>query len=264
MDTTIDNEGQTSLEKCPPEEHSEINLSPLTPPPEPLSPLSSNSSLSNGSHSKSSPSASSSDTSETAHSADEQEQVALIGNGLKSVTFNLPAQEAKLEEREMRLAVLEDRLKNEQEELESQRLELKKKTEEYENQKNEFDHKKEEWSKLYERQKQELLELEARATSAQGSLGRRSLGVENTQSNSEDRRSIALPRTIAEEEVDAPSSEAKAKPNTYEDDDFEIHSTPPRSFARQSIGQWSVERRKNNMSVKSLVGNFESAVNKRR
>lgn len=33
--------------------------------------------------------------------------------------------------------------------------------------------------------------------------------------------------------------------------------TPPRNYPRQSIGQWSVERAKNNLSVRSLISSLE-------
>lgn len=45
---------------------------------------------------------------------------------------------------------------------------------------------------------------------------------------------------------------------TEEQDDLDPPSTPStRAFPRQSIGQWSVERLKNNMSVKSMVNSME-------
>lgn len=42
-----------------------------------------------------------------------------------------------------------------------------------------------------------------------------------------------------------------------EEDDLGPPETPSKSFPRQSIGQWSVERLRNNMSVKSMVNSME-------
>ena len=42
-----------------------------------------------------------------------------------------------------------------------------------------------------------------------------------------------------------------------ENDDLIPRQTPPRSYPRPSIGQWSVERSRNNMSVRSLVSSLE-------
>lgn len=62
-----------------------------------------------------------------------------------------------------------------------------------------------------------------------------------------------------------PEEEKTAKETRYrtiqeeEQDDLipAIKTTPPRSHPRQSIGQWSVERAKNNMSVRSLISSLE-------
>lgn len=41
-------------------------------------------------------------------------------------------------------------------------------------------------------------------------------------------------------------------------DDLIPAPTPQRQYPRQSIGQWSVERAKNNMSVRSMISTFDS------
>lgn len=271
MDTTITNEPNSSVEKISPntQKQSEKDLMALTPPSD--SPLPSSPAPSTGSsitHSSShsrqtsgtngseqrSPPVSSPDQSETETSSsedEEQQQLLRIGAGLKSVTFDLPAQEARLVEREQRIAELE--------------AQLKKREQEVERRENELNQRSEDWNRQYESKKQELIELEARATSAQSGREslRRSIGTDGSQLNSVDRKSLGRPCTINEEETDTCNSVPSVKCDTYEDDDFDI-KTPPRTFARPSIGQWSSERRRNNMSVKSMIGNFENTINKSR
>lgn len=53
---------------------------------------------------------------------------------------------------------------------------------------------------------------------------------------------------------------AETRPVTIEEekDELDLPCTPPtKSFARPSIGQWSVDRMKNNMSVRRLVNRME-------
>ena len=47
-----------------------------------------------------------------------------------------------------------------------------------------------------------------------------------------------------------------------EKDDLIPSITPAKSYPRQSIGQWSVERHKNNMSVRSLISSLESSASR--
>lgn len=51
--------------------------------------------------------------------------------------------------------------------------------------------------------------------------------------------------------------EAQKRPTIMEEDELDLPNTPPRYCPRQSIGQWSVDRLKNNLSVKSLVTSLE-------
>lgn len=52
--------------------------------------------------------------------------------------------------------------------------------------------------------------------------------------------------------------ETKQWLDIFEEDELEPPTTPStRTFPRQSIGQWSVERMKNNMSVRTMVSSME-------
>lgn len=206
---------------------------------------------------------------------EDEPQVTLIGSHLKSVTFNLPTQQNKLEEREKQLAELEARLKDKEQKLDAREQELvarlKDEEQKLEMRVKEFELKADEWTKLYEGKKRELMALESRENNAQPSFTgrdvRMSLENENgapeaasNQPESIRRKSYARPRTINEEEMENSNAD---QPDGFDDDAFEI-KTPPRSFSRPSIGQWSVERRKNNMSVKSMISNFENCMKKGR
>lgn len=187
---------------------------------------------------------------------EEEPQVTLIGTHLKSVTFNVPAtQQNKLAERERELTELEARLADKEQELEMRERELELKSEE--------------WLRQYEVKKKELMDLESRVKSREqpsftGKDVRISLENDNASGaattnppESIKRKSLARPRTIDEEETE--NSPRAAQRDNYDDDEFEI-KTPPRSFSRPSIGQWSTERRRNNMSVKSMISNFEKSI----
>lgn len=203
---------------------------------------------------------------------EDEPQVTLIGSHLKSVTFNLPAQQTKLEEREKQLAELESRLKEREQKLENREQELvarlKDEEQKLEMRVKEFELKADEWTKLYEEKKRELMALESRENNTQPSFTGRDvrMSLENESGLTEAapdgirRKSYARPRTINEEETENSNT---GQPDGYDDDAFEI-KTPPRSFSRPSIGQWSVERRKNNMSVKSMISNFENCMKKGR
>ena len=63
-----------------------------------------------------------------------------------------------------------------------------------------------------------------------------------------------------------PESPKECRYSTIEEEERDdlvpsFNPTTPRSFPRQSIGQWSVERLRNNMSVKSLVSSLEDKTN---
>jgi len=96
---------------------------------------------------------------------------------------------------------------------------------------------------------------------------------ENDENNSpvyhtpEADRKLSKCRTIDEEIVLKCDSSPMGDRNRIElpvenkmdasEDDLIPRQTPPRSYPRQSIGQWSVERVRNNMSVRSLVSSLE-------
>lgn len=59
--------------------------------------------------------------------------------------------------------------------------------------------------------------------------------------------------------MDSKASQTKTEEIFREEDEFDdLQVTPTKHFPRQSIGQWSMERKKRNLSVKSLVSSLEN------
>lgn len=55
----------------------------------------------------------------------------------------------------------------------------------------------------------------------------------------------------------SPLHQPQSLQTMMEEDELDLPLTPSKRYPRQSIGQWSVERAKRNMSVKSMVNSME-------
>lgn len=170
--------------------------------------------------------------------------------------MRLFSREQEFEEKEREVAVKDFRITELEQEIEALREQLVQQEKERE---------------LLVQQQEELKQL---LEQQQHQLEQQQQHLEKQQSQSQSQSPIRrAPRTLGTEvliTIDEPDENTDpgnpledSLTTILEDDGPKMDHTPQRSYPRQSIGQWSTERIRNNMSVKSLVNSLDKRAGRR-